>query len=227
MSEYAISLHVKDVEQDDVLRTINTIFLEEGFGTPVDMSAAVTVADENEHKDDGGYGVFVGGKTTSGWVSCFVDDWQDSGYLAKRLSDILKTNIIEIWMAESVHWGYTLFFKGAVADRFADDPWQIAESPSERDLYRGNEQELAFVAGNKAEGLIERTRTEQSRAEDFAGAAIAELAAAIGLPFEHGLIGYSDFFEEDPADYSQDLEAWHTFRHLSFGPPAGREQLAP
>ncbi|MGI4790360.1 MAG: hypothetical protein ACRYFS_16095, partial [Janthinobacterium lividum] len=172
------------------------------------------------------YGVLVSGKSGRGWVSVYVDDWADSGLLAKALSQSLGVPALETWVADDIHWGYTYYENGAVIDRFADDPAQIAETPEEAALYQGNAALLSPILQVPIDQFALTLTDARANAGQFAGGPLDAVAQAVGLPFEHLFTSYDYFFDDDPEDYSQDLENWSAFRHLAFQMPKGRETLS-
>ncbi len=202
------------------------LFAGKGFSLLSDEAASVVV--ENEDKlpnGDDWYGVIVSGATKHGWVSVYVDDWADSGLLAKGLSAALSAPVLEVWVAEDIHWGYTYYENGLVLDRFADDPAQVIETPEEAALYVGQADVLTPIL-RSPQAFQQILREAQAKAGQFAGEPLDGVAQAVGLPFEHLFTGYDYFFDDDPEDYADDLEQWPEFRHLAFQTPPGRETLA-
>lgn len=227
MGGYYINVSVKTGDAANVRGLVTDIFTGEGFRLIEEKAASVVTEDEDKLPDgDEWYGVLISGASGSGWVSVYVEDWQDSGFLAKRLSQAAQSPVLELWVADDIHWGYNYYENGEVRGRFADDPSQVAESAEEATLYRGEAARLApvlQVPPARFEALLQEAR---QGAGQFAGGPLEALAQAVGLPFEHVFTGYDYFFEDDPEDYSQDLEGWPAFRHLAFQPPPGRETLA-
>ncbi len=227
MGGYYININVKTESAPLVRGLLTTIFIGEGF-TPASNEAA-SVVTEDEDKLPGGddwYGVILSGVAGSGWVSVYVDDWQDSGFLAKRLSQSLPAPVLEIWVADDVHWGYTYYENGEVRDRFADDPSLVAQAADEAALYHGQPAALAAILKSAPVQVTAMLQDAQQKAGQFAGEPIDALAQAVGLPFEHVFTGYDYFFTDDPEDYGLDLENWQEFRFLAFTPPPGRETLS-
>jgi hypothetical protein len=227
MGGYYINVNVKTSDAPLVRGLVTTIFIGEGF-TLIGSEAASAVTEDEDKLPDGDawYGVLVSGASGRGWVSVYVADWQDSGFLAKRLSQAAQVPVLELWVADDIHWGYNYYENGEVRDRFADDPTRVAESAEEAALYRGEADALApilQVPPTRFDALLQEAR---KNAGQFAGGAVDALAQAAGLPFEHVFTGYDYFFEDDPEDYSEDLEDWPVFRHLAFQPPPGRETLS-
>lgn len=227
MGGYYINVNVKTDSVPLVRGLLTTIFIGEGF-TLIGSEAASVVAEDEDKLPDGDawYGVLVSGAAGKGWVSVYVEDWQDSGFLAKRLSQAAEAPVLEVWVADDIHWGYNYYENGAVQDRFADDPAQVAESAEEAELYRGEADVLAPILQGpppRFEALLQNARKS---AGQFAGGPLDALAQAVGLPFEHVFTGYDYFFDDDPEDYSEDLEDWPAFQHLAFQPPPGRETLS-
>lgn len=228
MSDYAISVHILAQDPLRVISAITDTFSADNFAL-VRIANADSVVNEKSAEpslQDDQYGLFVSGTSGGKWVSVYVDDWKDSGFLAQCISERLATNVIEIWIAESIHWGYTIFNNGVVSDRFANEPDRMGDTKEERALYTGSEFELSKIAGDACAGIFEAARQEQLDAEDFAGSAVACVADAIGLPFEHAIIGYDDFFDEDSEEYAKDLSNWPSFQHLTFHSSRGNLQLA-
>ena len=202
------------------------LFAGKGFSLLGDEAALVVVEDEDKLPNgDDWYGVIVSGATKHGWVSVYVDDWADSGLLAKGLSAALSAPVLEVWVAEDIHWGYTYYENGSVLDRFADDPAQVIETPEEAALYVGQAEVLTPIL-RSPQAFQQILREAQAKAGQFAGEPLDGVAQAVGLPFEHLFTGYDYFFDDDPEDYADDLEQWPEFRHLAFQTPPGRETLA-
>ena len=227
MGGYYISVNIKAADAAVVRGLVTDCFTGEGFQLIEEASASAVTEDEDKLPDgDDWYGVLVSGAAAKGWVSVYVEDWQDSGLLAKRLSEAAKAPVLELWVADDTHWGYNYYEAGEVRGRFADDPSQVAEGPSEAALYRGDAATLApvlQVPAAKFETLLQEARANAGK---FAAGAVDAVAFAVGLPFEHVFTSYEHFFEDDPEDYSEDLEDWPAFRHLAFAPPPGRETLS-
>jgi len=227
MGGYYINVNVKTADVSLVRGLVTTLFTGEGFRLIGEEAASVVTEDEDRLPDgDDWYGVLVSGASGSGWVSVYVGDWQDSGFLAKLLSQAAQAPVLEVWVADDIHWGYNYYENGEVRDRFADAPSQVAESAAEAALYRGEAARLAPVLQAPPARFEAVQQDAREGAGQFAGGAVDALAQAVGLPFEHVFTGYDYFFEDDPEDYSQDLEDWPAFRHLAFQPPKGRETLA-
>ncbi len=227
MSGYYISVSVRTGDAALVRGLVADICVGEGCADLGSVSASVAVEDEDAlPPGDAWFGVLVSGAVGTGWVSVYADDWQDSGLLARRLSALANLPVLEVWVAEDVHWGYTYYDGGEVRDRFADDPARIAETPDETMLYAGDADVLAPILRVPPARLAALLRAAQTHAGQFAGAPLDALAEAVGIPFEHLFTGYDYFFADDPEDYAQDLEDWPAFRHLAFAPPPGRESLA-
>ena len=202
------------------------LFAGKGFSLLSDEAALVVVEDEDKLPNgDDWYGVIVSGATKHGWISVYVDDWADSGLLAKGLSAALSAPVLEVWVAEDIHWGYTYYENGSVLDRFADDPAQVIETPEEATLYVGQADVLTPIL-RSPQAFQQILREAQAKAGQFAGEPLDGVAQAVGLPFEHLFTGYDYFFDDDPEDYADDLEQWPEFRHLAFQTPPGRETLA-
>jgi hypothetical protein len=229
MAGYYIGIHARTVDPLPVHDAVASVFAEEGFQRIQDAPAASVVEDDDALPDgEDWYGVLVSGRAGDGWVSVYVDDWQDSGVIARALSASLTVPVLEVWVAEDVHWGYTYYESGGIKDRFADDPSRVADDPDEAALYTGDTHALAAIqsaspTAPRLDAVLEKARAASGQ---FAGAAIDDLANAVGIPFEHLFTGYEYFFHDDPADYAQDLTDWPAFRHLAFVHPEGRDQLA-
>ena len=227
MGGYYINVSLKDADPAAVRRAAADLFTAEGFLPLGEQPAAVVTEDEDALPDgDTWYGVLVSGKAGAGWVTVYVDDWQDSGLLAKHLSKTLGTPALEVWVADDIHWGYTYYERGEVRDRFADDPTALADTPEEAALYAGQANALAPILQVPPAQFAAVLTDARTNAGQFAGGPLDAVAQAVGLPFEHLFTGYDYFFEDDPDDYAQDLEDWPAFCHLAFQPPAGRETLS-
>lgn len=226
MGGYYINVNVKTGDPAKVRGLVTTLFSGEGFKSIGEEAASVVTEDEDKLPDgDDWYGVLVSGVSGKGWVSVYVADWQDSGFLAKRLSQDAQAPVLEVWVADDIHWGYNYYEDGEVRDRFADDPSQVAESAEEASLYRGEAARLAPILQVPPARFEAALQDARKGAGQFAGGAVDTLAQAVGLPFEHVFTGYEYFFEDDPEEYGEDLEDWPSFRHLAFQPPPGRETL--
>lgn len=227
MSDYYINVNVRAENLTQVQTALTEIFVAHGFLLVSDEAAAVVVDDEDRLPEgEDWYGVLLSSRSEAGWVSVYVEDWQDSGLLARELSRSLNTPTLEIWVAEDTHWGYNYFENGTVLDRFADDPTQIVETPAEAAQLVGHAEALATIRQDPTSEFDAVLRTAQAKAGEFAGPGVDGLAQAVGLPFEQVFIGYESFFEDDPDDYAPTLERWPQWRHLAFRHPAGQETLA-
>ncbi len=227
MGGYYISVNIKTDNAPQVRDLLTTLFTDNGFTLLGSEAASVVTEDEDKLPDgDDWYGVLVSGASGSGWVTVYVEDWQDSGFLAKRLSQSVGAPVLELWVADDTHWGYNYYAGGEVRDHFTDDPSQVIESEAEAVLYRGNAETLAPILKVPQAQFAAVLHEAQASAGQFAGGPIDAVAQAVGLPFEHVFTGYDYFFNDDPEDYAQDLENWPEFRHLAFQPPPGRETLS-
>lgn len=227
MGGYYIGIHFQTPDAAQVKDAVTQTFADAGFRLLGDEPAAVVVEDEDALPDgDRWYGAIVSSPTKRGWVSVYVDDWADSGLLAKSVSEALGVPALEAWVADDTHWGYTYYESGTVQDRFADDPAQVAETPVEAALYAGSADALAAVLRIPVPQFAKTLQEARTQAGQFSGGPLGDLAEAVGLPFEHIFTGYDYFFSDDPEDYSADLENWPAFRHLAFQMPKGRETLA-
>lgn len=227
MGGFYIGIHLKTINAAQVKDAVIKTFADAGFRLLGDEPAAAVVDDEDRLPDsDKWYGVIVSGQTKHGWVSVYVDDWADSGLLAKSVSLALNAPALEAWVADDIHWGYTYSENGTVQDRFADDPSEVAETPAEATLYAGNAEALAAILRVPPAQFTQTLADARAKAGQFSGGPLDAVAEAVGLPFEHLFTGYDYFFSDDPEDYSGDLENWPAFRHLAFGMPKNRETLA-
>lgn len=227
MPDYYISLHLHTSDAARVRQAVGDVFTERGFTWVADDPASVVTEDDDALPEgDDWYGVVVSGRSGAGWVSVYVDDWADSGLLARELSRALAVPALEVWVAEDVHWGCTYFFNGDVQARFADAPDTVADTPEEAAAYRGDASAFTAVLTMPASELQAAFAAAQEAAGTFAGPGVDALCQAVGLPFEHAFTGYEFFFSDDPDDYGPSLQGWRGFRHLSFRPPAGRDTLA-
>ncbi len=227
MGGYYINVNIKATDSGKVRGLLTTLFTGEGFRPIAEASASAVTEDEANLPDgDGWYGVLVSGVSGKGWVSVYVEDWQDSGFLAKRLSQAAEAPVLETWVADDTHWGYNYYQGGEVRDRFADDPSKVAEDADEAALYRGDATALAPILQVPAARFEAALQEARESAGQFAAGPLDALALAVGLPFEHVFTSYDHFFDDDPEDYSEDLEDWPAFRHLAFQPPPGRETLS-
>ena len=227
MSGYYISIHLKTNSPAQVKDAVTDVFTDAGFQFLSDEPASAVVRDEDLLPDgDHWYGVLVSGQTKRGWVSVYVDDWADSGLLAKALSSSLGVPLLEVWVADDIHWGYTYYENGTVEDRFADAPTEVADTADEAALYGGSAEALLPILQVPPAQFAQTLQDARAHAGQFAGGPLDAVALAVGIPFEHLFTGYDYFFSDDPEDYSQDLEDWPAFRHLAFQIPKGRETLA-
>ena len=227
MGGYYIGIHFKAPDTAQVKDAVMKTFTDAGFRLLGD-EALSAVAEEEDKLPDGDtwYGAIVSGQTKRGWVSVYVDDWADSGLLAKSVSHALGVSALEVWVADDVHWGYTYYESGTVKDRFADDPAQVADTPDEAALYAGSANALSVILRVPSGQFAKTLADARAKAGQFSGGPLSDVAEAVGLPFEHVFTGYDYFFSDDPEDYSADLENWPAFRHLAFQIPKGRETLA-
>ncbi len=227
MGAYYISIHLKTDSQAQVKDAVTKGFADAAFRLLSDKPASAVVEDEDQLPEgDHWYGVLISGASKRGWVSVYVDDWADSGLLAKTLASSLGVPALEVWVADDIHWGYTFYENGAVKNRYADDPAQVAESREEAALYAGNADALSPILQVPSAQFSKTLQDAHAKAGQFAGGPLEAVASAVGLPFEHLFTGYDYFFSDDPEDYSLDLEDWPAFRHLAFQMPKGRETLA-
>lgn len=227
MPDYSINANVHTHDAESVRRAVTDIFAVWGFTLLADAPARDVVEDDDALPPGSAWqGVMVSGPSGRGWVSVYVDDWQDSGLLSRALSEALGVEVLELWVAEDVHWGYTLFERGVVTDRFADDPHSVADTPEEEALYAGRADAFVALLAQPADVLQAALQTAHNQSGEFAGPGVDALADAVGLPFEHVFTGYEFFFSDDPEDYGPSLDRWAAFRHLAFRNPPGRDTLA-
>ena len=227
MGGYYIGIHLKTDDAAQVKDAVTQTFADAGFRFLSDEPVSAVVDDEDRLPDgDRWYGVIVSGLTKRGWVSVYLDDWADSGLLAKSVSHALSIPTLEVWVADDIHWGYTYYESGQVKDRFADDSTFLSESAEEAALYVGNADALAAILQVPPAQFSKTLQAARAKAGQFSGGPLDAVAEAVGLPFEHVFTGYDYFFSDDPEDYSSDLENWLAFRHLAFPMPKGRETLA-
>lgn len=227
MGGYYIGIHLKTTDAAQVKDAVTKTFADAGFRFLGDEPASAAVDDEDTLPDgDHWYGVIVSGRTKHGWVSVYIDDWADSGLLAKSVSHALSVPALEVWIADDIHWGYTYYEAGKVQDRFADAPNEVAETPAEAALYAGSADVLAPILQVPPSQFTQTLSEARAKAGQFSGGPLDAVAEAVGLPFEHLFTGYDYFFSDDPEDYSGDLENWPAFRHLAFQMPKNRETLA-
>ena len=227
MGGYYINVNIKTNDAAAVRGLLTTLFTGEGFQPIAEAAASVVTEDEaNLPEGDDWYGVLVSGASGKGWVSVYVEDWQDSGFLAKRLSHAADAPVLETWVADDTHWGYNYYEGGEVRDRFADDPSKVAENSEEAALYRGEATALTPILQVPTARFEAALQGAREAAGQFAAGPLDALALAVGLPFEHVFTSYDHFFDDDPEDYGEDLEDWHAFRHLTFQSPPGRETLS-
>ena len=225
MGIYYIGVHIWTRDVAAVRQEVILKFAAEGFALAEDIPASVSTKDDHVPAADDLYGVMVSGRSGAGWVTAYVDDWPDSGILARHLSHALQVPALEIWVSNTPDWGYTYYEQGIVADRFASDLRQL-DSPEEAAGYQGNAEKLAPLLRSPAEELQKTLTEAHQQHEDFGGKSLTALSGAVGLPLMHVYTGYSDFLEDDPEDYSPGLENWQEFRHLAFASPTGRTNLA-
>lgn len=202
-----IGIHLRTSDTGAVQQVVAAAFAAEGF-----FPASTNAASCKES-----YEVVVT-ETAEGWVSVLVDDWPDSGVLAQGLSARLGTAALELWVSGNVHWGYTLYERGVVIDRFADDPRLVGETQTEQALYQGRPEALApllRVPAARAAVALEQARHS---AGQFAAGPVDAFVECLGLPLEQAFLSIDDFLDGDP----EDLPPFHL---LSFQPPLGRQSL--
>lgn len=226
MGGYYINVNVRSDSADAVRDAVVAAFSTEGFAL-IQATAASDVVDNDDRLPDGDdwYGVIVSGRTDCDWVSVYVDDWKDSGLLARWISETLETQAIEIWVADDVNWGYTYWENGRVRDRFADDPRTMTDDPIEMKMYAGAPESLGPILEVTDDVFAKALVDAKARAGQFAGPSVGDLCESIAIPFEQAFTGYEYFFSDDPDDYSADLPHWADFRHYAFRHPDRRERL--
>ena len=144
MGGYYININIRTNDADAVRREVIHAFADEGFLLERDdQAAAVAENDDLLPDDDAWYGVIVSGAVEPGWVTVYVEDWADSGLLVRLLSKSLDAPVLEVWVADDIHWGYNYSESGRIVDRFADNPASVAATPEEAELYRGAPGALA------------------------------------------------------------------------------------
>ena len=135
MGGYYISVNIKTSDNAPFVRDLlTTVFTERRLYCPSAVKQPLPSSPRmrtNCRMAMDWYGVLVSGASGTGWVTVYVEDWQDSGFLAKRLSQSVGAPVLELWVADDIHWGYNYYEGGEVRDRFADDPSQVAESDAE------------------------------------------------------------------------------------------------
>jgi hypothetical protein len=226
MGGYYINVNIKADSVDAVRDAVIAVFDAEKF-TLIQNEQASSVVDNEERLPDGDdwYGLLISSRTDNDWVTVYVDDWKDCGLLARRVSEMLDTQALEIWVADDVNWGYTYWERGIVADRFADDPCVLTTHPAELELYYGNPAALGDILEVTDDVFAKALSVARDRAGQFSGPCVGDLCEAIALPFEQAFTAYEYFFTDDPDDYSVDIPHWPEFRHLAFRHPDGRERL--
>jgi len=227
MGGYYINVNVRSDSAEAVRDAMIAAFGAEGFQLVQTDPAAEVVENEDQLPDgDDWYGAIMSGHNENDWVTIYVDDWKDSGVLARWVSETLQTQAIEIWVADDVNWGYSYWENGRVRDRFADDPKTMTEDAAEREMYKGAPEVLGPVLEVTDAAFAKVLVDAKERAGQFAGPSVGELCEALALPFEQAFTGYDYFFSDDPDDYSIDLPHWPDFRHFAFRHPERRERLA-
>jgi hypothetical protein len=226
MGGYYINVNIKADSADAVQEAVVETLAAEGFSL-VQNEAASSVVDNDEFLPDGDdwYGILLSGHSDNDWVTIYVDDWKDSGLLARKVTQSLGAQAIEIWVADDVNWGYSYWESGNVRDRFADDPKVMTADAAEAELYDGCPSALGPILEVTDEALAVVLTDARKRAGQFAGPSVGEICEAIALPFEQAFTAYEYFFSDDPADYSVDLPHWNHFRHLTFRHADGRDRL--
>ncbi len=208
------------VRQETILR-----FASDGFVLTLDVPLTQEVIDNTLEEDDTVYGVAVSGRSGSGWVSVYVEDWPDSGLLARHLSHALQVPVLEVWGVEDTQWGYTYFENGIVRDRFTND-LALLDSPEEAAQHQGSAEALSAVLSTPPSAMDALLRDAHSHPRALAAPFVNTLASQLGLPFENIYQGYTDFFEDDFDEDEPSDEQWQTFRHLTFQHPARQETLS-
>ena len=208
MGGYYINVNIKTNDSAAVRGLLTTLFTGEGFQPIAEASASAVTEDEDKLPDgDGWYGVLISGASGKGWVSVYVEDWQDSGFLAKRLSQAVKAPVLETWVADDTHWGYNYYENGEVRDRFTDDPSQVAEGAEEAALYQGDADRLAPVL------QVPSARFAALLQEARAGAVLVELLdaeTAFYVDIEDGVLASGP----DALDFGLERTIEGTFVHF-------------
>lgn len=227
MRGYYISVNVRADSLESVRNAVIGVCEAEGLPL-IQVDPAERVVDDEDKLPEGEdwYGLLVSGIAAPGWVTIYVDDWKDSGYLAKALSRHFDKTVMEIWVAQDIHWGYTCFSGGSVTDRYADDPSLVIDTPEEGPLYKGDPAAMASIATAPAEQLQDILELGRANTGKFAGVAISSLCEALSLPFERVFTSYEHFFTDDPEDFAVEHTDWPQFRHYSFSLPEDRDSLA-
>lgn len=227
MQGYYISVNVRAENVEEVRNAVIGVCDDEGLSL-IQVDPAQRVVDDEDRLPEGDdwYGILVSGTFKPGWTTVYVDDWKDSGMLARTLSAWLKVPVLEIWVAQDIHWGYTYFENGEVRDRYADDPSCVAEAPDEEPLYKGQPDALASIATLPAEEVQAALDKGRAQAGEFAGIGLSAFCDTVALPFERALTSYEHFFTDDPVDYIPEHPDWSQFRHLSFRLPEDRDSLS-
>jgi len=227
MRGYYISVNLRTGDLENVRNGVIAVCEDEGLPL-IQVDPAERVVDNEDRLPEGEdwYGIIVSGSVKPGWVSVYVDDWKDSGALAKWLSAKLSVPTLEMWVAQDTHWGYTYFENGEVRDRYADDPSLVAEAPEEEPLYKGAPDTLAPIAALAAPEIAAALDRGREKAGEFAGIALSGFCDTVALPFERAFISYEHFFTDAPEDYIPEHPDWPNFRHLSFRLPDDRDSLS-
>jgi hypothetical protein len=227
MQGYYISVNVRAESVEEVRNAVIGVCEDEKMPL-IQVEPAERVVDNEDRLPDGDdwYGILVSGHLKPGWTTVYVDDWKDSGMLARTLSERLKAPVMEIWVAQDIHWGYTYFEGGEVLDRYADDPTCVADAPDEEPLYKGEPGALAAISALSAEDIQAALDRGRAQSGDFAGVALSGFCDTIALPFERVFTSYEHFFTDDPEDYIVEHPDWSQFRHLAFRLPEDRDSLS-
>jgi hypothetical protein len=198
-----------------------------GFVPIADEPLAAVAADETRLPDgERWYGLICSGKTAGGWVSIYVEDWQDSGALAERISQSMPAHVLEVWIADDTVWGYNYFENGTVRDRFANDPAEVADTKADVLKLSGNPAALKAVLKTTPEEFAALLAKAQASRTDLAAGFVERFCDAVGLNFTHAYTSHDQFFDDDSEDYSPGMEDWEQFRHLAFQHPQGKERIS-
>lgn len=225
MGGYYINIHLKANELAMVRQALVDLFHAHGFALcGEDAVAAAVESDSDSAVALDWYGIIVS-PPSGGWISVYVDDWQDSGVIVKGLSRALEIPALEVWAADEIYWGYAYYENGEVIDRFANDPRKVSSQPAEIEILAGRPEALAPILCVPVAEFAQMLDNARTSAGQFVGPAIDNLAEAVRLPFDHILIGYESFFEDDPEDYVPGLLDWPRWQHLAFKHPEGKDRL--
>ncbi|MGO8674211.1 MAG: hypothetical protein ACLQVD_22965 [Capsulimonadaceae bacterium] len=226
MGGYYINVNVKADCVGAVYQALVDTLAAEKFRLIQDDPAA-DVVDNDDCLPEGEdwYGLILSGHADNDWVTVYAADWKDCGLLARRISENLQSQVLEVWVADDVNWGYNYWQNGVVVDRFADDPRVLTVDAAEADLYFGSPAAVGPILEITDDAFAHMLAAARNNAGQFAGPSVGDLCTAVALPFEQAFTAYDYFFTDDPEDYAPDLPQWPQFRHLVFQHPDGRDRL--